>query len=45
MVKVICAILRFSDDEKSSILDHEKQRQHVSERLFNKNIFYKFIFI
>ncbi len=30
MVKVICAVLRCTEDETSSIIEHEKLRQSVS---------------
>jgi hypothetical protein len=29
MAKVICALLRYTDDEKSLIIEHEKLRQTV----------------
>ena len=32
MAKVICALLRYTDDEKSLIIEHEKVRQTVREK-------------
>jgi len=29
MAKVICALLRYTDDEKSLVMEHEKLRQSV----------------
>ena len=29
MAKVICAVLRYTDNEKSLIIEHEKTRQSV----------------
>ncbi len=34
MAKVICALLRYTDDEKSLIIEHEKLRQTVRKILF-----------
>jgi hypothetical protein len=31
MAKVMCALLRYTDGEKSLILEHEKLRQTVSD--------------
>ena len=46
MIKVICALLRYTDDEKSLILNHEKHRQTVSRYEFNyilvTNLYYLF---
>jgi hypothetical protein len=36
MAKVICAVLRYTDDEKSLIIEHEKLRQTVSEIIFRR---------
>ena len=39
MAKVICALLRYTDDEKTSIMEHEKARQTVnSNALFSSPI-------
>ena len=40
MAKVICAVLRYTDDEKSLVIEHEKLRQSVS---YLNQIIYKYI--
>jgi hypothetical protein len=42
MAKVICALLRYTDDEKSLIIEHEKLRQTVRKILF-EDFRYNFI--
>ena len=37
MAKVICALLRYTDDEKSLIIEHEKLRQTVIVHIFDNN--------
>lgn len=32
MAKVICAVLRYTEEQKSLILEHERLRQSVSDR-------------
>jgi hypothetical protein len=43
MAKVICALLRYTDDEKSLILEYEKLRQTVRKK-FSFDDFILFLF-
>ncbi len=39
MAKVICALLRYTDDEKSLVMEHEKLRQSVRKIKFKYFLF------
>ena len=43
MAKVICALLRYTDDEKSLIIEHEKLRQTVITLIFLMTIILPFV--